>query len=45
MSNISITIEMYVTLRGLVVKLDEQCDHHLILPLFLIASAIGPLNY
>ena len=45
MSNISITIEMYVELWVGVVKLDVQCDYRLLLPLFLMASAIGRLNY
>ena len=41
MNNISITIEMYVN----VVKLDPQCDHRFLLPLFLVSTAIGQLNY
>ena len=45
MNNISITIEMYVESWVRVVKLDVQYDHQLILPLFLVATAIGQLNY
>ena len=45
MSNISITIEMYVELWVGVVKLDVQCDYRLLLPLFLLASVIFRLNY
>ena len=45
MSNISITIDMYVESQIGVVKLDVQCDYRLLLPLFLMASAIGRLNY
>ena len=45
MSNISITIDMYVESQIGVVKLDVQCDYRLLLPLFLMASAISRLNY
>ena len=45
MNNISITIETYVESWVSVVKLDVQCDHYLLLPLILIASTIGRLNY
>ena len=45
MSNISVTIEMYVESWVNVVKLDVQCDHRLLLPLFLIVSTIGRFNY
>ena len=45
MKNISITIEMYVESWVIVGKLVVQCDHRLLLPPFLIASAIGRLNY
>ena len=45
MNNISITIETYVESWVGVVKLDVQCGHRLPLPLILIASAIGRLNY
>ena len=45
MNNISITIEKYVESWVGIVKLDVQCDHRLLLPLILIASAIGRLNY
>ena len=44
MNNISITIKMHVESWVGVVKLDVQCDHCFVLPLFLIASAIGRLN-
>ena len=45
MNNISISTEMYIEPWVNAVKLDVQCDHHLLLPLFLITSAIGLLNY
>ena len=45
MSNISITIDMYVKSRVVVVKLDVQWDYRLLAPLFPIASTIGRLNY
>ena len=45
MNNISITIETYVESWVGVVNLDVQCDHRLLLPLILTASAIGRLNY
>ena len=38
-------IEMYMESWVCVVKLDVQSDHRLLLPLILIASAIGRLNY
>ena len=45
MNNISITIETHVESWVGVAKLDVQCDHRLLLPLTLIATAIGRLNY
>ena len=45
MNNISINIETYVESWVGVVKLDVQCDHRLLLPLILITSTIGRLNY
>ena len=45
LNNISITMETYVELCVGVVKLDVQCDRRLLLPLILIASAIGRLSY
>ena len=36
MNNISISTEMYIEPWVNAVKLDVQCDHHLLLPLFLI---------
>ena len=45
MNNISITIEMYVESGVGAVKLDVHRDHHLLLLLFIIESAIGRLNY
>ena len=44
-NKISITIKMYIESKVSVVKLDVQYDHRLLLPLFLIASAIVWLNY
>ena len=41
MNNISVTIKMCIESWVSVVKLDVQCDHRLLLPLFLIASTIG----
>ena len=41
MNKISITTEMYVEPSVSVVKLDFQCDHHLVPPLSLISAAIG----
>ena len=40
-----ITIGMYVESWVGVIKLDVQCNQGLLLPLFLITSAIGRLNY
>ena len=45
MNNLSVTIEMYVESWVNVVKLHVQCDHRLLLPLFLIVSTIGRFNY
>ena len=36
---------MYVESCVNVVKLDVQCNHRLLLPLFLIASTTDRLNY
>ena len=44
-NKISITIKMYIESKVSVVKLDVQYDDRLLLPLFLIASAIVWLNY
>ena len=40
----SITMEMHIELWVYVI-LDVQCDHDLLLPLLLIASAVGRFNY
>ena len=45
MNNILITIDIYVETWFSVVKLDVPCNHNLLLPLSLIASGIGWLNY
>ena len=45
LNNISITIETHKESWVIVVKLDAQCDYRLLLPLILIPSAIGRLNY
>ena len=45
MNNISATKKMYAESRVSIAKLGVQYEHRLLVPLFLIAFAIGRLSY
>ena len=45
MNNISATKRMYAESRVSIAKLGVQYEHRLLVPLFLIAFAIGRLSY